>query len=158
MSKEPDMASRGRPAAVAKRLGYALKRAQFALRMSMDEALRPLSLTPSQYAVLCALEAEPGLSNARLARAAFVTAQAMQGVLANMKRGDLIERSPDPAHGRVLRSELTPQGRSVLAAAHRAVRVVEDTMMRSFGPENADRLAAALYRCADDLRPSRGDG
>ena len=151
------MASCGMPAAVAKRLGYALKRAQFALRMSMDEALRPLSLTPSRYAVLCALEAEPGLSNARLACAAFVTAQAMQGVLTNMERGDLIERSPDPAHGRVLRSEITSRGRRVLAKAHRAVRVVEDTMMQSFGPENADRLAAALYRCADDLRSSKTD-
>ena len=152
------MARAGMPPAVAKRLGYALKRAQFALRLSMDEALRPLSLTPSQYAVLCALEAEPGLSNARLARAAFVTAQAMQGVLTNMERGDLIERSPDPAHGRVLRSELTPHGRSVLAEAHRAVRVVEDTMMKSFGPENAGRLAAVLDRCADDLRSSRSVG
>ena len=150
------MSSQGMPTAVAKRLGYALKRAQSALRMSMDAALRPLALTTSQYAVLCALEAEPGLSNARLARAAFVTAQAMQGVLTNMERDGLIGRSPDPAHGRVLRGELTQHGRSVLAEAHQAVRIVEDKMVRSFGPEDADRMAAALYQCADDLRSPSG--
>lgn len=104
------MSSSDMPEPVAKRLGYALKRAQHALRMSMDEALRPLALTTPQYAVLCAVEAEPGLSNARLARAAFVTPQTMQGVLANLERAGLLHRRPDPHHGRVLCSELTGAG------------------------------------------------
>jgi DNA-binding MarR family transcriptional regulator len=146
------MYSDGMPAPVAKRLGYALKRAQHALRVSMDEALRPLALTTPQYAVLCAVEAEAGLSNARLARAAFVTAQAMQGVLANLERDGLLERQADPTHGRVLRSELTDHGRDALARAHDAVRVVEDRMIASIGAKAAIRLAASLSKCADDLR------
>ena len=59
-----------------------------------------------------------------------------------------------PAHGRVLQSELTDQGRSVLGAAHLAVRVVEDKMVASFGEETARQLAASLSECADDLRTS----
>ena len=154
------MSSAGMPELVAKRLGYALKRAQHALRVSMDEALRPCHLTTPQYAVLSAVEAEDGLSNARLARAAFVTAQAMQGVLANLERDGFIRRPPDPHHGRVLRSELTARGRKVLARAHASVRVVEDRMVASFGRAEAARLAVALSKCADDLRstaPSRSD-
>lgn len=139
------------PASVAKRLGYALKRAQHALRISMDEALRPIMLTTPQYAVLCAVEAEAGLSNARLARAAFVTAQTMQGVLVNLERDGLLERRPDPAHGRILRSELTDHGRGVLARAHLAVRVVEDRLVKSLGEEAAVKLASSLSKCADDL-------
>ncbi|MBA3913732.1 MAG: MarR family transcriptional regulator [Acidobacteriales bacterium] len=145
------MSSTDMPELVAKRLGYALKRAQHALRVSMDEALRPLELTTPQYAVLSAVEAEAGLSNARLARAAFVTAQAMQGVLANLERDALLQRRPDPNHGRVLRSELTARGRHVLAKAHLAVRVVEDRMVASFGQADAARLASSLSKCADDL-------
>lgn len=140
------------PEPVAKRLGYALKRAQHALRVSMDEALRPLGLTTSQYAVLCAVEVEPGISNARLARAAFVTAQSMQAVLANLERDGILDRLPDPTHGRVLRSELTRKGRFALAKSHRAVRVVEDAMVASFGEVQAQRLATSLAKCADDLR------
>ncbi len=142
------------PETVAKRLGYALKRAQHALRMSMDEVLRPLGLTTPQYAVLCAVEAQPGMSNARLARAAFVSAQTMQGVLTNLERGGLLERRPDATHGRVRPSDLTRHGRRVLADAHLAVRVVEDTMVTSFGEETAAHLAVALAKCADDLRPA----
>jgi DNA-binding MarR family transcriptional regulator len=145
------MSSSEMPKPVAKRLGYALKRAQHALRVSMDEALRPLGLTTPQYAVLCAVEAEAGISNARLARAAFVTAQTMQGVLANLERDGILDRVPDPTHGRVLRSELTRKGRSALSKAHRAVRVVEDAMVASFGEAYANRLALSLSKCANDL-------
>lgn len=146
------MSSGDMPAPVAKRLGYALKRAQHALRVSMDEALRPLALTTPQYAVLSAVEAEPGLSNARLARAAFVTPQSMQGILANLERDGLLERRPDPSHGRVLRSELTTAGRDALERAHEAVHVVEQRMIAAFDPDAADRVAAQLSRCADELR------
>lgn len=148
------MSSAAMPDSVAKRLGYALKRAQHALRVRMDQALRPLELTTPQYAVLSAVEAEAGLSNARLARAAFVTAQTMQGVLANLERDGLLARRPDPTHGRVLRSDLTDLGRTVLSQAHLAVRVVEETMVTSFGKAEASRLALALSKCADDLKKS----
>lgn len=146
------MSSGDMPAAVAKRLGYALKRAQHALRISMDTALMPLALTTPQYAVLSAVEAEPGLSNARLARAAFVTAQSMQGILANLERDGLLIRRPDPHHGRVLRSELTAAGQDRLGRAHEAVRLVEDRLVTTFGADAADRVAAQLSRYADELK------
>ena len=145
------MSTAAMPASVAKRLGYVLKRAQHALRISMDNALRPLGLTTPQYAVLSAVEAEPGLSNARLARAAFVTPQSMQGILANLERDGLLARHPDPDHGRVLKSELTPSGRKILADAHKAVQRVENRMIAVFGPKAADKVAEQLSRCADAL-------
>jgi DNA-binding MarR family transcriptional regulator len=145
------MSSADMPESVAKRLGYALKRAQHALRTCMDDALRPLTLTTPQYAVLCAIEAEPGISNARLARAAFVTAQTMQGVLSNLERDELLKRLPDPAHGRILRSQLTTRGRQMLARAHAAVQVVENRMVASFGEQAAVKIASSLTKCAVDL-------
>ena len=145
------MSSADMPESVAKRLGYALKSAQHALRTCMDDALRPLTLTTPQYAVLCAIEAEPGISNARLARAAFVTAQTMQGVLSNLERDELLKRLPDPAHGRILRSQLTTRGRQMLARAHAAVQVVENRMVASFGEQAAVKMASSLSKCAVDL-------
>ena len=149
------MSTKSMPATVAKRLGYAIKQIQHALRARMDEVLRPLMLTTPQYAVLSAVEAEPGLSNARLARAAFVTPQTMQAMLANLERDGQLQRLPDPTHGRVLRSELTIKGRKALAQAHIAVRGVEDVLVSSFGASNANRIAASLAKCADDLRLAR---
>lgn len=139
------------PLPVAKRLGYALKRAQHALRLRMDEALRPHSLTTPQYAVLSAIEAESGISSARLARAAFVTPQTMQGIMSNLERAGIIVRLADPHHGRVLRSELTALGREILLNAHLAVNAVEERMLTSIGADSVDAIAAALAKCADDL-------
>lgn len=146
------------PPIVAKRFGYALKRAQQALRASMDGALRPLHLTTPQYSVLCALEAEPGMSNARLARATFVTPQTMHGLLANLEKVSLLAREADPTHGRILRGRLTGRGQKVLARAHRAVAVIEDRMVASLGQAVSARMAAALTKCAEDLQSGRRAG
>src|SRR6202453_626107 len=119
------------PDQVARRLGYALKRAQHALRSRMDETLRPLGLTTAQYAVLCVIEQNGGISNAGLARAAFVTPQTMTGILANLHRDVLLSREADPCHGRILRSELTPAGKKHLAQAHRVVGELEKIMLKA---------------------------
>lgn len=145
------MSTGNMPISVAKRLGYALKRAQHALRLNMDQALQPVGLTMPQYAVLCALEAEPGMSNARLASVAFVTAQTMQAVLVNLEREEIVKRQTDPHNARILRADLTAKGRQVLIGAHRAVAIVEDRMVASVGEEAVEPLAETLYRCADYL-------
>lgn len=143
------------PPRLAKRFGYALKRAQHALRVAMDDALRPLALTTPQYSVLSALEAEPGMSNARLARAAFVTPQTMHGLLTNLERSALIARDADPDHGRILRTRLSERGLQVLAEAHRAIAVIEAEMMASIGEAASARMTVTLGRCADDLLAMR---
>lgn len=143
------------PPLLAKRFGYALKRAQHALRIAMDDALRSLALTTPQYSVLSALEAEPGMSNARLARAAFVTPQTMHGLLTNLERSALIARDADPDHGRILRTKLTDRGWQVLAEAHRIVAVIEASMMASLGEPNWARMTTALTRCAEDLQAGK---
>ncbi len=145
------MSSAGMPDPMAKRFGYALKRAQHALRLRVDDALRPLGLTAPQYAVLSAVELDAGISNASLARAAFVTAQSMHGVLANLIRDGLLLRERDPAHGRILRSSLTTSGRRVLIEAHARVREIENIMIAAIGAKEAKRLAAVLSNCADRL-------
>lgn len=142
----PDM-----PMSVAKRLGYAIKLAQHALRMRMDEALLPIGLTAPRYGVLCALEAEPGLSNARLARSLFVTAQTMHGILSKLESEELVERHPDPNHGRALCGALTASGVKLLEQAHVAVERVENRMMKACDATEATELASTLLRCAGAL-------
>lgn len=139
------------PGPVGKRLGYALKRAQSALRHRMDQALRPLDLTAPQYAVLAALELEPGTSNAALARAAFVTPQTMVRIVASLERQGLVVREADPSHGRIRRALLTARGREVVAQAHAIVEDVEARMLSSVSPEEASRLAGALETFAENL-------
>ncbi len=135
----------------AHRLGYMLKRAQHALRMSMDELLEPIGLTVPQYNVLSAVELQPGISNAALARGAFVTAQSMQGIVANLERLGLLCRKPHPTHGRIRQSELTEKGDVMLAKAHKLLIGVEEAMTSGFKKEEVEALGSLLHRCAENM-------
>lgn len=128
-------------------LGYALKRAQQALRLHMDRQLKGLGLTAPQYNVLCSLEAEPGASNARLARRAFVTPQTMQSMLVKLERAKLISRTPDAEHGRIQRTELTEKGRAIILKAHQAVQQTEQLAREAASPH----AEAMLVRIAEAL-------
>ena len=136
----------------AQRLGYVLKRAQHALRTNMDEQLSPLGLTAPQYNVLSAVQLQPGISNASLARSAFVTAQSMQGIVANLEKVGLLRRNPHPTHGRIRRSELTKKGDEVLEKAQGVLSGLEETMTAGFKREEISLLHSMLRRCAENMQ------
>lgn len=128
-------------------LGYALKRAQQAMRLHMDRQLKEIGLSAPQYAVLASLEAEPGASNATLARRAFVTPQTMQAMLVKLEQAGLVERRPDADHGRIRRTLLTKDGQAVLSQAHRAAQASERLAREVASPDAVEmltRIAEAL--------------
>lgn len=133
-------------------IGFALKMAQQALRTHMDSALQTIGLTTPQYAVLNFLKIEPGASNAALARRSFVTPQTMQGIVVALERSGFIVRAPHPDHGRVQTTELTDQGREVLAAASGIVAGAEARLREASAPLDPSTVATMLLRMAQALR------
>jgi DNA-binding MarR family transcriptional regulator len=136
------------------RPGWLLKRAQDALNAAMTTALRRHGASLPEYAVLTALAEEPGLSNADLARRAFVTPQTMNQVLRELEHRGWVSRHPHPEHGRILQAELTGPGRQVLAACHQAVGAVEEQMLSGLGPVERRHLVTALRSCIAGLSPA----
>ncbi|RSM76541.1 MarR family transcriptional regulator [Amycolatopsis sp. WAC 01375] len=132
-------------------VGYMLKRAATALRMAMDTALRPLDLTVPQYSCLEVLSQRPGLSNAELARAVFVTRQSMNLVLRGLQDRGLVTRPATAPQGRALPSTLTTAGEAQLRAASGVVRAVQDRMLEPFSTAEQERLLRDLAACADAL-------
>jgi DNA-binding MarR family transcriptional regulator len=133
------------------RVGYLIKRAQMVLHEAMADALGSCHLTVTQFAVLVALDEEPGLSNADLARRAFVTPQSMHVVLKELGRVQFVMRRPHPQHRRVLQAELTERGRRTLKSAATAVDAVEQQMLRTLSDPAKSSLASALSSCVDSL-------
>jgi DNA-binding MarR family transcriptional regulator len=97
------------------------------------------------------------VSNAELARAAFVMPQTMQAILVNLERGGLIARSPHPEHGRVIMTELTKAGQRVVAEGAKAADVVERQMLSRLSAEEARVLCELLKRCAAALNGEPSD-
>lgn len=133
-------------------LGYLLKEASSALRVSMDEVLRPLGFGITHYSCLELLANRPGLSNSQLARGAFVSRQSMNVLLQVLERDGLVTRSSPPAVGRVLPTRLTLKGQRQLAAASTAVRAVDDRMKSGLVPQEQALLKDLLSRCVSSLQ------
>jgi DNA-binding MarR family transcriptional regulator len=122
-------------------LGYLLKEAATALRVAMEEVLRPLGMSVTHYACLELLAQRPGLSNSELARGAFVTRQSMNVLLQALERDGYVTRPAEAPVGKVLPTRLTPRGRRSLEKASAAVRAVEVRMLS--GLTEADQAAAS---------------
>ncbi|WP_262402190.1 MarR family winged helix-turn-helix transcriptional regulator [Actinomadura sp. CNU-125] len=136
---------------VTEHVGYRLKRSAAALRSAMDRALREHGLTVPQYACLELLDQRPGLSNAELARGAFVTRQSMNVVLRGLQDAGLVSRSATTDHGRALPAHLTAEGRGRLDTARSDVYTIESRMIAAVPPERLSALLADLDRMAEAL-------
>lgn len=138
-------------AAPEPRFSYVVGRLDRALHRKLDETLAPHGLTVRQYTTLSVLRSRSGLSNAQLARRSLMAPQSMSEVLAALVDRGLIRRTPDRTHGRVIRTELTPDGAAVLEACDRAVDALEQELLSALGRKERERLLADLRDCARAL-------
>jgi DNA-binding MarR family transcriptional regulator len=133
-------------------LGYLLKEASSALRIAMEDVLRPLGMTVTHYSCLELLAQRPGLSNSELARGAFVTRQSMNVLLQALERDGDVTRPAEARIGKVLPAQLTPRGRQRLEAATAAVRSVEVRMLGGMAPTEQAEARRILRGMVDRLR------
>ena len=141
------------PENTVERPGYLIKRAQAALHAEMSRALHEHGVTLSQFAVLTALAEEPGLSNAELARRAFITPQSMNENLRDLEQRAWVARTHHPTHRRILQTELTDKGREILQACGATVTVIEQRMLANLDTDQRHQLVTALVSCIAALSP-----
>jgi DNA-binding MarR family transcriptional regulator len=132
-------------------LATLLKRAQHALDLALDHELQVLDITPAQYTALAAIDGDPKLSNAELARRCHVTAQTMHRVVALLERDGLVARKAHPTHGRIQELSVSRKGRSVLTKAHKLVGKVEATMVGGISDRDVKVTNRVLRRGLDAL-------
>lgn len=141
-----------------KSLGYLLKEASSALRIAMEEVLRPLGMSVTHYSCLELLAQRPGLSNSGLARGAFVTRQSMNVLLQTLEREGHVTRPAEERVGKVLPARLTPSGRRSLEKATVAVRSVEVRMLAGMTEDEQSGAFRILRSMIHSLRDGDGDG
>lgn len=139
-------------------VGYLLKEASAALRTAMEDVLRPLGMTITQYSCMELLAQRPGLSNSDLARGAFVTRQSMNVLLQALDRDGLVARADQPSSGRALPTRLTPAGRRRLDTASAAVRSVEVRMLGDLTDTDREQVGRLLRTMVRSLSADRTPG
>jgi DNA-binding MarR family transcriptional regulator len=94
-------------------LGYLVNLAARLMAHELAERLRPTGIGIGQWAVLLALWAMDGATQAELARVVAIEPPTMVRTIDRMVRDGLVTRAADPRDGRVTRIHLTDRGRSL---------------------------------------------
>ncbi|AXC10952.1 Transcriptional regulator, MarR family [Acidisarcina polymorpha] len=128
-----------------------MKRGLQLLRERLDEVLRPYGITSAQLHVLGALDRDPGISGAKLARTCQVTPQTTQVLLRGIEAKGLVIRSPHPENGRILLARLTPSGKRILARSRAALGEIYTQMLDGFADDEVHTLETLLSRCLSNL-------
>lgn len=139
------------PRSTVPRVAYLVYRVERRLRTRIDVAVSTVGVTTPEYVTLSVLRDRDGLSNAQLARWAFVTPQAMNLVISALERRGLVRRRPDPRHRRVLRTSVTPRGLELLDRCDREMDVIEADMLRDLDDDTLETVRSALSSCAQSL-------
>ena len=134
---------------IRRRVGYVVRRFNQAIRNLVEEGLRPLGLTASQYATLATLQRHSGSTNAQLARVLSVTPQTMTRILAGLIDAGLVERAVSAHHARVRLARLTAKGEELAARAHPVVDAAEDRLFAPLSTEQRTQLLDHLWACAE---------
>ncbi|WP_249018691.1 MarR family winged helix-turn-helix transcriptional regulator [Conexibacter sp. S30A1] len=135
-------------------LVYMIGRIDHAVRRAMRDVLAPWELSVPEFTALSILRRRPGLSNAQMARRTLVTPQSMIEILARLESRQLVARTSDPNHGRILRSLLTAQGELVVSAAQAEIDVLQDALLDGLSDGERELVLGAMFTAMQRLRAS----
>ena len=129
-------------------LGFLLKSLQHTLRQRIDETLRKqgVELSFAQFAALFNLHCDSGVTGARLARRAFVSAQTMNSALRALEQDGYIERQRHPSR-RADSWSLTKAGLAELMRARQVGTTVFERMLGDFNSKEIDAFVDYMRRC-----------
>lgn len=132
-----------KPGLLPQLLGYRLRLAQQAV--FRDFASSVAELSPGRVGILLLLEANPGVTQSRLAQAVSLERSTMVGVVDMLQERGLIERR----RGEDRRTNglwLTTQGRTLVARLKRRIQMHERRVAARLTPEERAQLIGLLEK------------
>jgi len=134
------------------RLFLHLKAAAATMRAALADSLEDLGITVPQLLILRAVECTPAISSAELARAIFVSPQAMVANIGRLEAAGLIERTK--GEGRVLETHLTDKGRAIYDRAGGRIQSAERYVTQTLGEDLVRVLDDGLLKLNDCMAKS----
>ena len=130
-------------------VGFLLKSLHHTLRQNMEEAMRKrgIDLSFAHFAALFTIESEPGITGAKLARRAMVSAQTMNSALRRLEADGRIERRPHPDSRRADSWTVTDEGLELLNHARAVGNAIFERMLAPLSSAETTALESSLRRC-----------
>jgi DNA-binding MarR family transcriptional regulator len=129
-------------------VGYWLRRAYQRHMAIFAGIMSDLDLTSTQFAALVKLRELKAVSQTELGRLTGMDRATISGVVARLKRRDLVLYKPDPLDRRSRIIALMPAGEALLAEAMQRIGRVTDQTLEPIEPMERDNLRVILQRMA----------
>ncbi|QOW43532.1 MarR family transcriptional regulator [Acinetobacter indicus] len=111
-------------------LSYMIARVDRIISKLLNERLKPLDITLTQFTALSVLAAKGNLSNAKLAERSFIKPQSTNKILQDLLSSGWISKESDPSHGRRILVNVTQAGLNKLSECRAVVQELEQTMLK----------------------------
>jgi DNA-binding MarR family transcriptional regulator len=138
-------------------IGHLLKNLHLLVRQTLEEALRVqrIDMSFAHFMAMIALDSEPGIPGAELARRVFVTAQTMNTILRRLEREGDIQREPHPEKSRADSWFLTKSGQARLKRARVIAVNIWLRMLSPLKSSEIKQMQGMLERCIHgmDVQP-----
>lgn len=132
---------------------YLVKRVETEVTVAMSNALSAYDITPLQYAILSFVEVQGAhFSSAQLSRRFSMTPQSMNETVTILERKNMLEKTGDPNHKRVLLLNLTEQGKDVLTDCTTAVNVLETRLFSGLNQKELSQFRALMGKFLEKNR------
>jgi DNA-binding MarR family transcriptional regulator len=113
------------------------------------ESCAELDLTPMQYAILRAADAEPNLDQISLAGLVALDRSNAARLCAGLEKRGLLRRARDRVDRRALRLSTTAPGKLLLARAEDAVDAVQEALLAPLAASERAAFIAALHKITE---------
>jgi DNA-binding MarR family transcriptional regulator len=127
-------------------VGYMVKQAHVQLQRAVDAEMTAIDLTAMQWRPLIMLAMGMGDTAADLARQACVDTGAVTRMLDRLESKGLVRRVRSMEDRRVIKLELTPEGRQVAIQIPELLEAVMERLMRGFAPKEIEQFKGFLRR------------
>ena len=127
-------------------LGYQLRHANLRVVGGFAERIAPYGLTAAQFGLLALIGANPGASQAALARLFGADRSVMVRLIDRLEASALVERRARPGDRRSNAIVPTTRGAALLERLTREVRAYEDEVTACLDPAETETLLALLRR------------
>ncbi len=127
-------------------VGYWLRRAYQRHMAIFAGIMSDLDLTSMQFAALVKLRELKAVSQTELGRLTGMDRATISGVVARLKRRDLVLYKPDPLDKRSRIIALTPAGDALLTDAMRRIDRVTEQTLEPIGAVERENLRAILQK------------
>jgi DNA-binding MarR family transcriptional regulator len=133
-------------------LGYQLRLAQRAIFSDFADSLGELDMSPGLFGMLVVIEANPGLKQSQLARAAHLDRSSLVPALDKLEARGLVTRRASEHDRRVNGLWLTEQGSALLKKLKQRVARHEQRLARGLSRSEREQLVALLARIFPEKR------